>query len=292
MKIYKKKPEWLRVRKDNTKEYSEVNQLIETHNLHTVCKSARCPNANDCWSRRTATFMILGDVCTRSCRFCAVKTGRPEILDLEEPYRVADAVKKLNLKYAVITSVNRDELEDGGASVFAETIRQIRKVQPECKVEVLIPDFKGDHKALDIVLDARPDVLNHNVETVKRLYREIRPQAKYERSLKVLQYAKEKGFITKSGFMVGLGEEWDEIVELLSDLKDHGVDIVTIGQYLQPSLKHAEVKKYYHPREFVELKKIGEKMGIPHVESGALVRSSYHADEVEEKLRTNSKIAQ
>lgn len=285
MRIYKKKPEWLRVRKDNTLEYSEVNQLIEKYNLHTVCKSARCPNANDCWSRRTATFMILGDICTRSCRFCAVKTGRPTHLDTEEPYRVADAVKKLDLKYAVITSVNRDELKDGGARIFAETIKQIRKVQPDCKIEVLIPDFKGDLDALNIVLDAKPDVLNHNVETVKRLYKEIRPQAKYDRSLKVLRHAKEKGFITKSGFMVGLGETLEEIKELLQDLYEHGVDIVTIGQYLQPSLQHAEVKRYYHPKEFIELKKIGEEIGISHVESGALVRSSYHADEVEEKLR-------
>ncbi|GAB4181491.1 MAG: lipoyl synthase [Calditrichia bacterium] len=285
MKIYHKKPEWLRVRKDNTVEYSEVNNLIVEHDLHTVCKSARCPNANDCWSRRTATFMILGDVCTRSCRFCAVKTGKPPKLDLEEPIRVAEAVGKLELKYAVITSVNRDELEDGGASVFAATIREIRKIRPECKIEVLIPDFKGDFKALDVVLEAGPDVLNHNVETVERLYKEIRPQAKYKRSLDVLYHAKEAGFITKSGFMVGLGEETEEIHQLLRDLREHRVDIVTIGQYLQPSLNHAVVKKYYHPKEFYEFKRFGESIGIPHVESGPLVRSSYHADEVEEKLR-------
>lgn len=285
MKIYHKKPEWLRVRIDNTKEYKEVHDLIEQNQLHTVCKSARCPNASDCWSRRTATFMILGDICTRSCRFCAVKTGRPQTLDEDEPYRVARAVKTLNLSYAVITSVNRDELPDGGAIIFARTIEEIRKIQPNCKIEVLIPDFKGDEKALDIVLEAAPDVLNHNVETVKRLYREIRPQAKYERSLKVLQYAKDKGFITKSGFMVGLGEEWNEIEELLSDLHAHQVDIVTIGQYLQPSLNHAPVIRYYHPEDFHQMKKYGESIGIPHVEAGPLVRSSYHADEVEQKLR-------
>lgn len=285
MKIYHKKPEWLRVRIDNTKEYKEVHDLIEQNQLHTVCKSARCPNASDCWSRRTATFMILGDICTRSCRFCAVKTGRPQTLDEDEPYRVARAVKTLNLSYAVITSVNRDELPDGGAIIFARTIEEIRKIQPNCKIEVLIPDFKGDEKALDIVLEAAPDVLNHNVETVKRLYREIRPQAKYERSLKVLQYAKDKGFIAKSGFMVGLGEEWNEIEELLSDLHAHQVDIVTIGQYLQPSLNHAPVIRYYHPEDFHQMKKYGESIGIPHVEAGPLVRSSYHADEVEQKLR-------
>lgn len=285
MKIYQKKPEWLRVRIDNTAEFKEITDLVAVKGLNTVCKDAKCPNISDCWSRRTATFMILGNVCTRSCTFCAVQTGKPAPVDTEEPKRVAEAVQKLNLKYAVITSVNRDELPDGGASLFADTITEIRKILPSCKVEVLIPDFKGDHEALDIVLNAKPDVLNHNVETVKRLYKTIRPQARYERSLEVLSYAKEQGFTTKTGFMVGLGETTEEIHEILQHIKDHQVDIVTIGQYLQPSRAHAQVVKYYTPDEFREFKSYGENIiGIGHIESGPLIRSSYHADEVAEKL--------
>ena len=285
MKIYQKKPEWLRVRIDNTAEFKEITDLVAVKGLNTVCKDARCPNISDCWSRRTATFMILGNVCTRNCTFCAVKTGKPAPVDTEEPKRVAEAVKKLNLKYAVITSVNRDELPDGGAAIFADTISEIRKILPSCKVEVLIPDFKGDHQALDIVLAAKPDVLNHNVETIERLYKTIRPQARYHQSLQVLSHAKEQGFTTKTGFMVGLGETTEEIKEILQHIKDHRVDIVTIGQYLQPSRGHAPVVKYYTPDEFREFKSFGENIiGIHHIESGPLIRSSYHADEVAEKL--------
>ena len=285
MKIYQKKPDWLRVRIDNTPEFKEITDLVNVKGLNTVCKDAKCPNISDCWSRRTATFMILGNICTRNCNFCAVKTGIPPKYDLEEPKRVAEAVKKLDLRYVVITSVTRDELEDGGAAIFAETINEIKKVLPSCKVEVLIPDFKGDRKALDIVLEAKPDVLNHNIETVARLYKVIRPQAEYKRSLELLTYAGERGFTTKTGFMVGLGETTEEIHNVLKHIKEHQIDIVTIGQYLQPSRKHAEVEKYYTPEEFKEFKKYGENiLGIEHIESGPLIRSSYHADEIVEKL--------
>jgi lipoyl synthase len=250
-------------------------------NLHTVCEEARCPNIGECWNNRTATFMILGNVCTRSCGFCAVLTGKPTELDLDEPYRVADAAKKMGLEHAVITSVNRDELADGGASIFAGTIRAIREEVPGCAVEVLTPDFKGDREAVKTVIDARPDTFNHNIETVPRLYFAVRPQAKYARSLEVLCYAKELNpdGLTKSGFMVGLGEVEEEIQRTMRDLRDHEVDILTIGQYLRPSENHLPMSRYYTPKEFASLRKYGFSLGFKHVESGPLVRSSYHAHE-------------
>jgi lipoic acid synthetase len=274
-----KRPSWLKVRLPQGENYRDVRSIIDSNRLHTVCESARCPNVGECWNRRTATFMILGNICTRSCGFCAVKTGRPTELDLEEPFRVAEAVARLRLRHAVITSVNRDELEDGGASIFAETIRQIRKRVPGCRVEVLTPDFKGDEKALDLVVEARPDIFNHNLETVPRLYPTVRPQAKYDRSLYVLDYVKRKGLVTKSGLMVGIGEQPEEIIEVLKDLRRIAVDIVTIGQYLQPTPQHLPVDRYVTPDEFAWYRKVGLEMGFSHVESGPLVRSSYHADE-------------
>ena len=274
-----RRPEWLKIRLPNSPEYGRIKNLVDDHQLNTVCKEARCPNLGECWSRGTATFMILGDVCTRSCGFCAVKTGRPNLLDLDEPRRVADAVEKMQVRHAVITSVNRDELVDGGASIFAETIRLIRQQVPECQVEVLIPDFQGDEKALNIVIAARPDVLNHNVETVPRLYRRVRPQGKYQQSLILLQRSKKAGMLTKSGFMVGLGEESEEVYDLLRDLHEYGVDIVTIGQYLQPTPAHLPVARFVRPEEFAQFKEFGMQLGFRHVESGPLVRSSYHAEE-------------
>ncbi len=274
-----RRPEWLKIQLGTNQDYAEVRQLVNRQKLHTVCESARCPNIGECWSRRTATFMILGNICTRSCRFCNITVGKPTEYDLDEPRRVAEAVRDLNLRHAVITSVARDDLSDGGASIFAETIRQIRAQQPGCSIEVLIPDFKGDTQDLDVVLDAKPDILNHNLETVQRLQREVRVQATYERSLLVLRYAKEKGFVTKSGIMVGLGETWDEIIQTLRDLREVGCNIVTIGQYLPPTKMHFPLARFYTPQEFKELKSVGLEMGFTHVESGPLVRSSYHADE-------------
>jgi len=275
----KRKPSWLKVRLPQGKSYVDVRSLVNSQKLHTVCESARCPNVGECWNRRTATFMILGNICTRSCRFCAVKTGKPTELDTQEPRRVAEAVKKLDLRHAVITSVNRDELEDGGAIIFAETIRQIRKNVPGCRIEVLTPDFKGEKDALDIVLDANPDIFNHNIETIPRLYQTVRPQAKYERSLYVLDYMKKHGAITKSGLMVGIGERSEEVIDVMKDLRSISVDILTIGQYLQPTPEHLPVDRYVEPSEFDWYKEEGLKMGFSHVESGPLVRSSYHADE-------------
>jgi len=271
-------PSWLKIKLATSPEYGKVKNLVSRHQLHTVCEEAHCPNLGECWSAGTATFMILGDICTRSCGFCAVKTGRPTELDLDEPRRVAEAVQTMGVRYAVITSVNRDELEDGGASIFAATIREIRRRAPGCKVEVLIPDFKGDERALQLVIDAAPDVLNHNVETVPRIYRQVRPQANYEQSLTLLLRAKRAGMVTKSGFMVGIGEEVEEVYALLRDLREHEVDIVTIGQYLQPSPQHLPVVRYVHPEEFERFREYGLQLGLRHVESGPLVRSSYHAE--------------
>ncbi|HEX7069821.1 MAG TPA: lipoyl synthase [Rhodothermales bacterium] len=274
-----RRPDWLRVRLPYGETFRNVSNIIETHALHTVCQSARCPNMGECWTAGTATFMILGNVCTRSCGFCAVKTGRPEPgLDYDEPRRVADAVRLMNIRHAVVTSVNRDEREDGGAPIFAETIRLIREVRPDATVEVLIPDFRGIWPALQIVLDARPDILNHNVETVPRLYRRVRPQANYQRSLEVLRRAKEQGLRTKSGIMVGLGETTDEVLALMDDFVTTGVDVMTIGQYLQPTRMHLPVEEFVHPDVFRWYKEQGEARGIEHVESGPLVRSSYHAE--------------
>ncbi|MCB0720473.1 MAG: lipoyl synthase [Bacteroidetes bacterium] len=273
------RPDWLRVKLPYGEQYKNLVETIDSHQLHTVCQSARCPNMGECWTAGTATFMILGNVCTRSCGFCAVLTGRPdEGLDWDEPNRVADAVRIMGIRHAVVTSVNRDERKDGGAPIFAETIRKIREVTPGCTVEVLIPDFRGLWDALQIVLDARPELLNHNVETVPRLYKRVRPQANYQRSLDVLKRAKDQGLRTKSGIMVGLGETRDEVEELMSDFVSIGLDVMTIGQYLQPTRMHLPVEEFVHPDLFRRYKEIGEAKGIGHVESGPLVRSSYHAE--------------
>lgn len=279
-----RRPEWLKVKIPGGEGYHEIKRLVDQSRLHTVCEEARCPNIAECWSRRSATFMILGDVCTRSCGFCAVKTGRPVWLDEDEPRRVAEAVATLNLRHAVITSVNRDELPDGGAAIFAATIRAIRTQLPACSIEVLIPDFKGNEAALRTVLDAQPEILNHNVETIARLYRRVRPQANYRQSLELLERAKKFGAVTKSGFMLGLGETITEAKVLLNDLQMTGLDIATIGQYLQPTPEHLPVERFVTPAEFQELKEYGLAIGICHVESGPLVRSSYHADEQAEPL--------
>ncbi|HSW49273.1 MAG TPA: lipoyl synthase [Bryobacteraceae bacterium] len=276
-----RRPEWLRVRAPGGENWREVRSLVESLRLHTVCESARCPNVGECWNRRTATFMILGNVCTRRCGFCAVQKGAPLPVDYGEPARVAEAVAALGLRYAVITSVNRDDRKDGGAELFALTIRAIRERIPACKVEVLIPDFQGSHAAMDVVLDAAPDVLSHNLETVKRLYRQARFGARYERSLEILAYAKSArpAIPAKSGIMAGLGETMDEALEAMRDMRAHKVDIVTVGQYLQPSREHLPVARYVTPADFDQFRQAGLQMGFSHVESGPLVRSSYHADE-------------
>jgi lipoic acid synthetase len=260
--------------------YETLRGLMRELALHTVCEEARCPNIGDCWNRGTATFMILGDVCTRACGFCAVKTGLPQgPPDPREPARVADAVARMRLRHAVITSVNRDDRKDGGASIFAACLREIRARVPGCAVEVLVPDFKGDWAALAIVLEARPDILNHNTETVPRLYRRVRPGARFERSLELLRRSREHGLPTKSGIMVGLGEEWEEVLETIARIREAGADILTVGQYLRPSLEHLPIRRFYTPEEFDDLKQRALGLGFAHVESGPLVRSSYHADE-------------
>ena len=274
-------PEWIKVRVHEGENFKQLKQLVKEKRLHTVCEEARCPNIFDCWNRRTATFMILGDVCTRACRFCAVTSGRPTELDIGEPLRVAESVAELSLRHAVITSVDRDDLHDGGAQIFARTIRAIRRRSPETTIEVLTPDFQGDHDAIRIVAEAGPDIFNHNTETVPRLYARIRPKAVYLNSLGLLAYVKQLNphMVTKSGVMVGLGETNDELLNVFRDMRAHNVDVLTVGQYLRPTRKHAEVVRYYHPEEFQELKSEALAMGFGHVESGALVRSSYHADE-------------
>jgi len=273
------KPEWLKVRAPGSPNYLRLKGLMRDQGLHTVCEEAHCPNIGECWHHGTATFMILGDVCTRACGFCAVQHGRPATLDLGEPARVGEAVQNLGLQYVVITSVDRDDLPDGGASTFAETIRQVRARRPACRIEVLIPDFQGDEAALRTVLDAGPDVLNHNTETVPRLYRTARPGGRYMRTLELLTRARRlaPGIPTKSGLMVGLGEEWLEVTETLADLHTVGLGILTIGQYLSPSASHLPVARYYHPDEFDMLRATAVNMGFGHVECGPLVRSSYHA---------------
>ena len=274
------RPEWIKVRAPIGERYERLRDLMRGLDLHTVCEEARCPNIGDCWNRGTATFMILGDVCTRACGFCAVKTGLPaRAPDPEEARRVADAVARMGLRHAVITSVNRDDQRDGGAGVFAACIREIRARVPGCAVEVLIPDFKGDWAALETVTAARPDILNHNTETVPRLYREVRPGARFSRSLELLQRAKRAGLLTKSGIMVGLGEEWTEIEETVRAIRGAGTDILTIGQYLRPSADHLPLRRYYTPEEFGRLRDFALSLGYRHVESGPLVRSSYHAEE-------------
>ena len=274
-----KRPEWLRVKLPAGGKFKELSALIENKNLNTVCAEARCPNMGECWSSGTATFMILGDVCTRSCGFCAIKTGRPvKGLDWDEPNRVTQAAVTMGLKHVVITSINRDDREDGGAPIFAETINRLRDAIPGVTIEVLIPDFRGLKPALDIVLDVRPEVLNHNLETVPRLYRRVRPQAKYERSLEVLINAKKAGLRTKAGIMVGLGETPEEVYQVMDDVAKIGLNVFTIGQYMQPTKMHLPVEEWVHPDQFKAYKEIGEAKGIEHVESGPLVRSSYHAE--------------
>lgn len=273
-----KRPDWLKVRLPIGQNYKDVYQLMRKSKLNTVCEEAKCPNLAECWNNRTATFMILGDTCTRSCGFCNVKLGLPNEVDLDEPRRVAESVEALNLKHVVITSVNRDELKDGGASIFSETVRLIRKKMPNTTIEILIPDFKGEENSFEIIMQNPPDILNHNLETVKRLYHAVRPQAKYERSLELITWFKQKGLKTKSGIMVGIGETKNEVFELIEDLFKSGCDIMTIGQYLQPTKNHLPVHRYVTLDEFAEYKKFGLNIGLKAVESSPLVRSSYHAD--------------
>lgn len=273
------RPEWLKVKAPVGETVQNLQKLMRSKSLHTVCEEAHCPNIGDCWSHGTATFMILGDTCTRSCSFCAVKTGIPHTVNRNEPMDVAMAVKKMGIKHAVITSVNRDELKDQGSTIWADTILRVKELNPGVTVEVLIPDFKGDLNCLDRVINAKPEILNHNIETVPRLYKKIRPQAKYQRSLDVLEYSKSRGMKTKSGIMVGIGEFDEEVIELMKDYVNIKLDIMTIGQYLQPSVNHSPVDRFVTPEQFKIFKKVGEEMGIPHVESGPLVRSSYHAHE-------------
>lgn len=273
-----RRPSWLRVKLPSGENYRFVRRVIDEHRLHTVCESAHCPNMGECWGAGTATFMILGNICTRSCGFCAVVTGRPTELDWEEPERIAKAVELMNLKHCVITSVNRDELKDGGAEIWARTIRAIKQRMPETTIEVLLPDFKGNWDALYRVLEEKPDVVSHNMETVKRLYRQVRPQAKYERSLELIRRTREAGFRTKSGAMLGLGEMHEEVLELMQDLLENGCQVLTLGQYLQPTPAHLPVVRFIPPEEFEEYARIGYEMGFDYVESGPLVRSSYHSE--------------
>ena len=273
------RPDWLKVKLPSGETFSKLHELMRSKKLHTVCEEARCPNMGECWNAGTATFMILGDTCTRSCGFCAVKTGRPMLLDEDEPRNVAEAVYTMKVRHAVITSVNRDELKDGGSILFAETIKQVRAMNSSTTIEVLIPDFKGKDDCLDRILDAKPDILNHNTETVPSMYRMVRPQAKYHWSLRVLQRSKDAGFVTKTGIMLGLGEEREELLKVMRDLSELKVDILTLGQYLQPSKQHLPVRRFIHPDEFRELHDIGIDMGFRIVEAGPLVRSSYHAEQ-------------
>ena len=283
-----RKPEWLKVRLTTNENFRELKKMMRGKTLHTVCEEARCPNIYECWANRTATFMILGDICTRACRFCAVKTGLPTELDWAEPERVAEAVEQMGVRHAVVTSVARDDLKDGGAAIFAATIQAIRKRNPFTSVEVLIPDFQGNWEALKVVMDAKPDILNHNIETVRRRSDRVRSKAKYDRSLELLMRAKEMqpNIPTKSSLMVGVGETFEEVVEAMHDLRAHQVDIVTIGQYLQPTKKHLKIERYT-PDEFAKWKEIGLEMGFSHVESGPLVRSSYHAHEQVQSAKPN-----
>ena len=273
-----KKPEWIRVKLPTGKKYTELRSVVDRYNLHTICTSGSCPNMGECWGEGTATFMILGNICTRSCGFCGVKTGRPESLDWEEPEKVARSIKLMNIKHAVLTSVDRDDLKDMGSIIWAETVRAVRRMNPNTTMETLIPDFQGVERNLNRILDVAPEIISHNMETVRRLTREVRIQAKYDRSLEVLRYLKENGANrTKSGIMLGLGEKEEEVIETLHDLKEAKVDIVTIGQYLQPSKKHLPLKQFVTPEQFAKYKEIGLELGFRHVESGALVRSSYRA---------------
>ena len=280
----KRKPAWLRAKLPSGPEYAKVRNLVDDNQLHTVCQSAQCPNMGECWSRGTATVMILGNICTRSCRFCAIETGRPAEVDFGEPARVAEAVARMKLRHCVITSVARDELKDGGASIWARTIRAVRNLNPACGIEVLIPDLQGRTGDLDTILDARPDILNHNVETVERLQKAVRVQARYDRSRLILRHAGSRGFATKSGIMLGVGETKDEVARTMRDLVGDGVAILTIGQYLQPTPRHLPIDRWVTPEEFAEWKQFGLETGFQVVESGPLVRSSYHADEQSERF--------
>ena len=284
MEVKRRLPEWLKVRLPGGPNYIQLRNLLRSAELHTVCQEAHCPNIGDCWERRSATFMVLGDICTRACRYCAVTSGKPTGLDLEEPDRLARTVEHLGLRYCVITSVDRDDLADGGAFIFAQCISKIRERVPQCKVEVLIPDFQGNWWALKGIMQARPDVLNHNIETVRRVFHSVRAKGNYDLSLKLLAKAKETDphAVTKSGMMVGLGETKEEVLETMEDLRRVECDLLTIGQYLRPSEKHVPLARYYHPDEFRELQEEGLRMGFRHVASGPLVRSSYHADEQHE----------
>lgn len=273
-----RRPEWLKVRAPGGEKYADLKKMMRSKTLHTVCEEARCPNISECWNAGTATFMIFGDTCTRSCGFCAVKTGRPMLLDEHEPQHVAEAIHQMGIKHAVITSVNRDELKDGGSILWAKTITSVRELNPNVSIEVLIPDFKGKLENLQNVIDAKPSILNHNTETVPRLYRKVRPQGKYVWSLAVLEHSKKMGMRTKTGVMLGLGEEKSEVFDVMKDLRNVGVDILTLGQYLQPTKNHLPVDRFVHPTEFDEYREVGISMGFDIVESGPLVRSSYHAE--------------
>ncbi|MFB3161548.1 lipoyl synthase [Neobacillus sp. 179-J 1A1 HS] len=287
---YVRKPEWLKIKLNTNEEYTGLKKMMREKKLHTVCEEAKCPNIHECWAvRKTATFMILGSICTRACRFCAVQTGLPTELDWDEPERVAESVEKMGLKHVVVTAVARDDLKDGGAGVFAETVRAVRRSNPFCSIEVLPSDMKGEYDNLKTLMDARPDILNHNIETVKRLSPKIRARATYERSLEFLRRAKQMNAAipTKSSIMIGLGETQEEIIETMDDLRANHVDIMTIGQYLQPTKHHLKVQKYWSPQEFEELKMIAMSKGFSHCEAGPLVRSSYHADEQVNAAKAN-----
>ncbi len=273
-----KKPNWLRVKLPIGEEYKHVRNLVDTHKLHTICESGNCPNMGECWGEGTATFMILGNICTRSCGFCAVATGKPEPVDWDEPQRVAEAIHLMKVKHAVITSVDRDELADQGSIIWQNTIRAVRALNPTTTLETLIPDFKADAESIQRVIDAAPEVVSHNIETVERLTRQVRIQAKYWRSMETLRLLKKGGMRTKSGIMLGLGETKEEVIQTMQNLRDSDVDVITIGQYLQPSKKHLQVQRFVHPDEFKELREIGYNMGFDYVESGPLVRSSYHSE--------------
>jgi len=274
----RQKPDWLKIKVPKGKEYIGVRDVIDRNKLHTICSSGQCPNKEDCWGRGTATFMILGNICTRSCKFCAVATGRPLPADLAEPARIAESVKKMNLKHCVITSVDRDDLEDGGAAIWAATIRAVKEMSPAITIETLVPDFRGRKELLQIVIEARPEVISHNLETVKRLTPQVRSAAIYERSLEVVGWVAQSGIRSKSGIMLGLGETEEEVIRVMDDLRSVGCEVMTIGQYLQPTLKHLPVQEYIHPDQFEKYRKMGLEKGFRHVESGPLVRSSYRAE--------------
>lgn len=273
-----KKPDWLRVKLPIGEDYKHVRSLVDTHKLHTICESGNCPNMGECWGEGTATFMILGNICTRSCGFCAVATGRPEPVDWDEPQRVAEAINLMKVKHAVVTSVDRDEIKDGGSIIWYNTIKAIKALNPNTTLETLIPDFKAEAENIQRIIDAAPEVVSHNIETVERLTKQVRIQAKYWRSMETLRILKQGGMRTKSGIMLGLGETKEEVVETMQNLRDSHVDVITIGQYLQPSKKHLQVQRFVHPDEFKELREIGYQMGFDYVESGPLVRSSYHSE--------------